>query len=449
MTESLLHVTPLPPARNGIADYASILLDNIRARTNSLVLSDTIGAVAPRGVRVVALDAAEPKHFKGRLPVYQIGNNWQHTETLRLALKRPGLVVLHDLQLFYLYESLGLTSGEMADLVRRSNPFLSDAFAARLSAKTVTPKLPYMLASMTADLVSESKRILVHSRYARNLIERHLGEEVADRVDVVPHFAIPSKPRDRDQTRRRLGVDSDRFLIVTAGFATKAKQLDMLAQALVPLVRQDRRYLWIHAGSAGDEYYNLSSVLKEYAEVEAVTRITGYLSESALDDHVAAADLLINLRFPSVGESSGSLARALTSGVCALVTDTGGYSEYPSDAVLKLGLLDTHQTLAALIQALADNDDLRKKVGLNARAYAETRLSMNSYIEGFMSAVTRANAVKTVEPRRADVAVSDWVGPLEQLGSAFNLLGGGKRTGVDFARNPSNREPGIYVRRRS
>jgi len=449
MKENLLHVTPLPPARNGIADYASILLDNVQAHTNSLVLSDTVGAVAPRGIRVVALEAAEPKHFKGRLPVYQIGNNWQHTEMLRMALKRPGLVVLHDLHLFYLYESLGLNSGEMTDLASRSNPFVSHAFATRLSAKATTPKLPYMLANMTADLVSASKRILVHSRYARNLIERHLGEVVADRVDVVPHFAIPSTPRDRDQTRRRLGVDSDRFLIVTAGFATKAKQLDMLAQALAPLVRQDRRYLWIHAGSAGDEYYNLASMLKEYPEVSAVTRITGYLSESALDDHLAAADLLINLRFPSVGESSGSLARALTSGVCALVTDTGGYSEYPSDAVLKLGLLDTHRTLGALIKVIADNDDLRTKVGLNARAYAETRLSMDSYIDGFMTAVTRAKAAKTVEPRRADAVVSDWVGPLEQLGSAFNLFGAGERSEVDFVRNPSSREPGIYVRRRT
>lgn len=449
MKPRLLHVTPLPPAHNGIADYAYYMLEGLRGRADSIVLSETPHARAPSGVRIYTPNSLEQKHRRNRLPVYQIGNNWQHTGPLRRALADPGLVVLHDLQLLYLYESLQLPQAELADLMKRSNRVISDDFSLRLAAKDMSPKLPYMLAGMLADIVGRSKRLLVHSQYARNLIGRHFGPEAADRVDVVPHFAIQSTPRDRQAVRRRLGIDDDRLLILTAGFATKAKQMDLIAQALTPLVRQDRRILWIHAGSAGDEYYNLESVLQTTPEVAAITRITGYLSENSLDDHVAAADLMINLRFPSVGESSGSLARALASGVCALVTETGGYSEYPSDSVLKISPLDTAETLTALIKTVCNDMALRQKLGSNAKAFADNELSMDKYIDGFLVSVDKAKQAKPFIACQETKLPAPWIGPIEYMRDEFNLIGDNLPPGpVEFAQNIPDIGSGIFVRRR-
>lgn len=449
MKPHLLHVTPLPPAHNGIADYAYYMLEGLRGRADSIVLSETLRARAPSGVRIYTPKSLEQKHRRNRLPVYQIGNNWQHTGPLRAALADPGLVVLHDLQLLYLYESLQLPQAELTNIIKRSNRAISDDFSVRLAAKDMSPKLPYMLASMLADIVSRSKRLLVHSQYARNLIGRHFGPEAADRVDVVPHFAIQSAPRDRQAVRRRLGIDDDRLLILTAGFATKAKQMDLIAQALAPLVRQDRRILWIHAGSAGDEYYNLESVLQATPEVAAITRITGYLSENSLDDHVAAADLMINLRFPSVGESSGSLARALASGVCVLVTETGGYAEYPSDTVLKISPLDTAETLTALIKTVCNDRALRQKLGSNAKAFADNKLSMGKYIDGFLASVDKAKRAKPSNTCKETKLAGPWIGPIEYMGDNFNLIFDNiAPSPVEFAQNIPEIGTGIFVRRR-
>jgi glycosyltransferase involved in cell wall biosynthesis len=74
-----------------------------------------------------------------------------------------------------------------------------------------------------------------------------------------------------------------------------------------------------------------------------------------------AADLLVALRFPVAGESSGTLARALGMGTPALVYDFGPASEYPDRVVLKLpfGPADPVAALAAAIgAALADRPAL-------------------------------------------------------------------------------------------
>lgn len=203
-------------------------------------------------------------------------------------------------------------------------------------------------------------------------------------------------------------------------------------------------------GSAGDEYYNLESVLQATPEVAAITRITGYLSENSLDDHVAAADLMINMRFPSVGESSGSLARALASGVCALVTETGGYAEYPSDTVLKIGPLDTAETLTALIKAACNDEALRKQLGTNAKEFADNELSMSKYIDRFLISVDKAKRSTPPATHQETTAPNPWIGPIEHMKDEFNLIGDNTaNTQVEFAQNIPEIGSGIFVRRRS
>ena len=51
-----------------------------------------------------------------------------------------------------------------------------------------------------------------------------------------------------------------------------------------------------------------------FAGPAPVTTVTGYLGEADLDGYILASDILVNLRFPSVGESSGTLARAFAAG---------------------------------------------------------------------------------------------------------------------------------------
>ena len=47
---------------------------------------------------------------------------------------------------------------------------------------------------------------------------------------------------------------------------------------------------------------------------------------------MAACDVLVNLRYPTMGETSGSVIRALSLGKPLVVSDVGWFSELPDDA---------------------------------------------------------------------------------------------------------------------
>ena len=105
-------------------------------------------------------------------------------------------------------------------------------------------------------------------------------------------------------------------------------------------------------------------------------RIAGYLSEAALSDHLAAADALVNLRFPSAGESSGSLARGFAAGVCCVVSDTASYAELPRDAVLHIPLAGAGPTLAEALAALAADPARAATIGEAGRRYAMAEMAL-------------------------------------------------------------------------
>jgi hypothetical protein len=78
------------------------------------------------------------------------------------------------------------------------------------------------------------------------------------------------------------------------------------------------------------------------------------------------ADLALNLRYPTMGEASGSQLRIWANGVPSAVTDVGWYSQLPSDAVIKIRPPDReHADILALLRKLA-----RGKIDLDAMGRA-------------------------------------------------------------------------------
>jgi hypothetical protein len=73
-------LTPLPPARTGVAHYASMLLPAL-ARRADVTAFDSL-----RDYRREDFDVA----------VYQLGNNPFHAFAFEEAMRHPGVTVLHD-----------------------------------------------------------------------------------------------------------------------------------------------------------------------------------------------------------------------------------------------------------------------------------------------------------------------------------------------------------------
>lgn len=397
------HHCPLPPARNGIADYAARVNDALLPHVNLSCVWSNPFAQVPDGVEV--LDPRQAWRFRepGALPIYQIGNNGDHLDIYRQALEVPGLVILHDLRLFYLHELMDLPRAKFGALMAASNPIMARTRLEDIMVHWRKLGTDYFCFDMIWDLLRRSRMIMVHSHYARNILVRTYGALAERRVAVIPHFALEPQVDDVAAFRQGIGVPESTMLFVTSGFATQAKRFDWVAESLAALAADGHDIQWVHAGAERSYEYDLSGLIAQHPELDGRATVTGFLSESELDGYLAAADVVLNLRFPSVGESSGTLARAFAAGSCCVVTRTAAYDEIPDDVVVKVPPFDTVRHLTRALTALVQLPEARAAFGRNARTHATTTLSPASYASALVDLVHHA---ATMQPE-ADTALLD------------------------------------------
>lgn len=181
---------------------------------------------------------------------------------------------------------------------------------------------------------------------------------------------------------------------------------------------------------------------------------TGYLDEENLDDYVAMADVVVNLRFPTVGESSGSLARALAAGACVIVSDTGSYAEIPSAAVIHLPPDADGVALRAVLGGLIDSPQLRATIGSAAIHYATTALALDAYGDALARVLRQAvpGALGRLFPSTRSVSgaqreMIEWFDVSTIDGAA--LMAAAQSQGDEgrlvYSQKPQDGQPGAYV----
>ena len=103
---------------------------------------------------------------------------------------------------------------------------------------------------------------------------------------------------------------------------------------------------------------------------------------------MAACDVLVNLRSPTMGETSGSVIRGLSLGKAMLVSDLGWFSELPDDVALKVPV-DEYEvaTIAAALELAADRAD---ELGPAAHDYVRREHDLSQVADAYVAALEQA-----------------------------------------------------------
>jgi hypothetical protein len=243
------------------------------------------------------------------------------------------------------------------------------------------------LFDMVGPVLSRSLSVIVHSQYARNKLIAVHGDGCHSKIAVIPHFAKKMTIASSRQARQELAIDPDEILILTSGFATKAKRFDWLVEALGRMREQGYRFRWIHAGEERPSEYALTAAIRARPALAECFEVTGYLTDDRLDRYIVASDIVVNLRFPSVGESSGTLARAFSAGRCCIVNDTAAYAEIPRDVVVHVPVFDTVGALVRSLEQLLGDRSLRDAFGDRARQYARRFLTIEAVAKSYVEVI--------------------------------------------------------------
>ncbi|MSV30606.1 MAG: glycosyltransferase, partial [Bryobacterales bacterium] len=308
--------SPLPPSKSGIADYSRTLIDHL-SRKLPLEIFDHDG---------VTLD---PKRFD--LALYQVGNNPWHAFVYREALRNPGVTVMHESNLHHLIAEITIKrndwDGYTAEVEYNGRPE-HIAYARRVRALEVGPD--YEGLPMTRRLLERSKALVVHSQF---MVDEMRRQGFQGPIARIPHGAwIPDA--DRFGFRHRLGVDPSSPLIGIFGFLKPYKRIAESLRALRRLVRLEPSAKMILVGEPHPELR--VQELIDSLGLEGHVRVLGFTPIEDFVGYLAACDIVLNLRYPTVGESSGSLLRALGLGKAVMVSDIGSFAEFPDDVCLKV-----------------------------------------------------------------------------------------------------------------
>src|SRR5215469_16303612 len=355
--------SPLPPARSGIADYSQTLLEALKPLAEVEVFSS-------------ADQTFDPARFD--IVLYQVGNNGYHDFVYEAAARHPGVVVLHESNLHHLIADITIKRGSWDAYVREceyNGGAAAREYAEKVRRLEVGPD--YEGLPMLRRLVENARGIVVHSRFMEKEV---LAAGFAGPLAVIPHGAwIPELGPERGRlwARHKLGADESTPLIGIFGFLKPYKRIAESLRAFKRLVRVSPQARMILVGEAHQEL-PLASMIRAMSLTKHVRHID-FCPIEDFNGYLAACDIVLNLRFPTVGESSGTLLRALGMGKAVVVSDIGSFREYPDEICLKAPVDATEEDhLFEYLNLLVSRPDVARGLGARARQWVERECNWES-----------------------------------------------------------------------
>jgi glycosyltransferase involved in cell wall biosynthesis len=373
--------TPLPPMPSGIADYSSELLPLVAEVADVEVICPRPSlfrrAKAPPGVAIRPPARFRPDRYDAIY--YHLGNNPWHSFVYEACLRHPGISVFHDVVMHHLIAHAMVESDQHVERywslldAEHGEP---GSRLARLKVLGVASDFEKFLFPLSGHVVRRAAGVVVHSLDSR---DRLLAAGPVDvPVEVIPHHAGAPPPPvagiDRSEARRRLGLPQDAFIVGHLGFVTLPKQPGALVAGFARLYRErpEARLVVVGADNTGGAFERTA---RRHGVHRAVVS-TGYVDLVAFYLNLRALDAVVNLRYPTAGESSGTFARALAEGRATIVNNYGSFAEVPRDVALKVEVDgDQAAELGEHLIRLAREPELRATLEANAREYARTVLN--------------------------------------------------------------------------
>jgi len=225
---------------------------------------------------------------------------------------------------------------------------------------------------------NSSKARIVVSEHMKEQFVRHYGS-VAESIIVIPNavdfetFTPANRPLYRDRIRQKHGISRNNPVLVFVGGDWERKGVRYLIEALSLLPSTDVKLLIV--GSGDERFYGQLAEQRQVRE-----RILFVTDRINTWEYYAASDIFA---FPTIYEPFGlTIVEAMASGLPVITSRSAGAADFITDGVdgFLLNEPSDINDLAAKIELLLSNAELRKTMGERARKTAE-RLSWDRVAE--------------------------------------------------------------------
>jgi glycosyltransferase involved in cell wall biosynthesis len=389
--------TPLPPVRSNVANHSLIVAAALQTLADVTLWTDqTEPPQMTEAIPVQHFDPVQmpwPLLHAADLNIYNIGNNATfHRAIFDVARRAPGLIVLHDTRLQHFFARYSENAGPDRDFylesMRRGHGLegVADARAfldQRHGLGVLVERYP-----MTTVALDWGVGAVIHN--AGELAA--LAGQTRTPIFYLPlvHTAGPAPVRTPPGATLRL---------IVFGFIGLNRRLASILEALAGLPDKD---VVLDIYGELEEPLAIDGLATSLGLADRVHR-HGFVPDAELAAALTRADLALNLRYPSMGEASGSQLYIWDAALPSLVTRTGWYASLPEEAVFFVEPDDEVATIRMHLAALRQDPERFRRAGLRGRDVVLQHHAPATYAQGL---VEIAHQAKALHARRQAISLS-------------------------------------------
>jgi glycosyltransferase involved in cell wall biosynthesis len=318
-----------------------------------------------------------------------------HDAIYQVMMRYPGIAVLHDVSLLSFYLHRASDHGYRSTFVREmgyvhgvKGTSQAHRILAGLSGASES-SLP-----LFKRIADTSLGIIVHSKHARHTILSAAPE--APVINIPLACSLPDAAPAPIRPSMLHEFPPQTVVIGSFGYLAESKRISVILRALAEMRHTVPEFVFVLVGQPVPGF-DIWPLVREVG-LQDIVRHTGFVDDTAFRAYAHWVDIGVNLRTgPTYGEMSATLLRLMAYGRPVLVSDVGGFSEMPDEAVLKIGQGDDEQAqLVAALRHLISNAEARTELGCEARSHVVSHHSFPTvaaryagFIEGCLARILR------------------------------------------------------------
>jgi len=232
---------------------------------------------------------------------------------------------------------------------------------------------------LSRPILARAGGLIVHSRYVEEQARS------AGFVGPIWRIPMPAWPESTVEPDRELAARGSP-LIGCVGHLVPSKRIGQLLTAFARLRETLPTAVLVLAGAARG--VQIESRLEQLGlKRDEDVLVLGHVDEERLWSVLAACDVCVSLRWPTMGETSGSVIRALGLGRPLVVSDVGWFSELPDGVVAKIPVDESEvEVLTGVLERLSADPELRARMSEAAKSFVREEHDLERVADLYASA---------------------------------------------------------------
>lgn len=392
---SIAILTPWPEQETGIANFQYKLVPYLQKYYMVDIFTDALKHNCKKYNNIGFYGIEDFVKLKGKYKhvLYEVGNNVDfHKEIFEQLESHKGVAEIHDYILTPFFFHAYFLKGNKGKFKEELKTGYGDAGVKEFHNCERSLRQPDMnLFPMSHTVAKCANKVILHNHWS---VEQ-LGVKNA-RVIPLPCFDKEQFEKDEmqkliSQIKANYKVEKE-IIIGCFGWVNANKRPQIIIKAINELIQLNYDVKLFFWGKAAD---NIVSNLAKEMNIQDSVCISGYLNREEYAAALNMTDIVINLRYPSMGESSGTLCEAFKYGKAVIVSDLNQYKEFPDEVCWKVPICDQEQALLTeYLKCLIEKKDVRAALGNNAKCYAENALNPERIAAQYYNFLEKTNEKK-------------------------------------------------------